>query len=178
MQEHFREIGAAIVPHLNAAICGARRHGIPILFTQHGHRDPEAEEETSVLVAWWGATGSIRYGSPAWRLLPELQREEGDAIITSKRTYDAFQGTELQELLSAAGVDTVIISGGHRGSAFTKNYNVLFLEDGTATSSARHHKASLLNLADGFATVLTCDALCRRLDAGGQAAPAPRDVKW
>lgn len=111
MQEHFREIGAAIVPHLNAAICGARRHGIPILFTQHGHRDPEAEEETSVLVAWWGATGSIRYGSPAWRLLPELQREEGDAIITSKRTYDAFQGTELQELLSAAGVDTVIISG-------------------------------------------------------------------
>lgn len=32
-----------------------------------------------------------RYGSTAWQLLPELHREPGDYVITSKRTYDAFQ---------------------------------------------------------------------------------------
>lgn len=32
-----------------------------------------------------------RYGSTAWQLLPELHREPGDHVITSKRTYDAFQ---------------------------------------------------------------------------------------
>ncbi len=34
---------------------------------------------------------TARYGSPAWQLLPELHREPGDHVITSKRTYDAFQ---------------------------------------------------------------------------------------
>lgn len=80
------------------------------------------------------------YGSQAWQLLPELHRCGADAVITSKRTYDAFQGTELeardlrvwlvespaarcdseklnphsgtpQELLHGWGVDTVIVSG-------------------------------------------------------------------
>ena len=31
------------------------------------------------------------YGAPAWQLLPELRRQPGDHVITSKRTYDAFQ---------------------------------------------------------------------------------------
>lgn len=32
-------------------------------------------------------------------------------VITSKRTYDAFQGTELEGLLRRRGVDAVIVGG-------------------------------------------------------------------
>lgn len=41
-------------------------------------------------------------------------------------------------------------------SAFTKNYQVLFLSDGTATASKAMHDASLLNLGYGFARIHTC----------------------
>lgn len=44
------------------------------------------------------AAAPCRLGSPAWQLLPELHRRRDDTFITSKRTYDAFYGTELLEV--------------------------------------------------------------------------------
>lgn len=49
-----------IVGPLNALIDTCRQLRVPIIFTQHGHPDLEAEEATSVLVRWWSAAGSIR----------------------------------------------------------------------------------------------------------------------
>lgn len=61
-QEHFRgDCGAErLVPELNRTIDLCHRLGVPVIFTQHGHPDPEAEEDTNVLVKWWGAEDSIR----------------------------------------------------------------------------------------------------------------------
>lgn len=64
-QEHFRgDCGAErLIPELNRIIDLCHRLGVPVIFTQHGHPDPEAEEDTNVLVKWWGAEGSIRWGA-------------------------------------------------------------------------------------------------------------------
>lgn len=40
-----------------------------------------------------------------------------------------------------------------------KGYDVLFLSDGTATDTAKHHKATLDNIAFGFGRVLSCKEL-------------------
>ncbi|KAL4424380.1 hypothetical protein ABPG75_001681 [Micractinium tetrahymenae] len=174
MQEHFREgMAERIVPQLNALIDACHRLRVPIIFTQHGHPDPEAEECSSVLVRWWGADGSIRWGSPAWQLLPELHRKPADHVIQSKRTYDAFQGTELLELLQGHGCDTLVVGGVMTNlccettarSAFTKDFTVLFLSDCTATANKRMHDASLLNLGYGFAHVMTCVEAAAALQA-------------
>jgi nicotinamidase-related amidase len=37
-----------------------RLRGVPIVYTQHGTPDPAAEEDTDVLVAFWGAAESIK----------------------------------------------------------------------------------------------------------------------
>lgn len=188
LQEHFREgMAERLVVRLNSLIDACHRLHMPVIFTQHGHPDPEAEESTSVLVRWWGADGSIRCGSPEWHLLLELHRQHGDHIIHSKRTYDAFQGTELAELLQQRGCDTLVVGGVMTNlccettarSAFTKNYSVLFLSDGTATASQRMHEASLLNLSYGFARVLTCAEAAAELEAAAagkrKGAPAAGD---
>lgn len=60
MQEHFRELAEDILPALTAVLDCARQHGVPVIYTQHGHLDPEVDEQHSVLVAWWGAAGSIK----------------------------------------------------------------------------------------------------------------------
>ena len=54
---------------------------------------------------------SDRRGSASWQLLPGLGTQPADHILTSKRTYDAFHATELQALLEANGVDSVIVCG-------------------------------------------------------------------
>ncbi|KAI7844727.1 hypothetical protein COHA_001814 [Chlorella ohadii] len=195
MQEHFREgMAERLVLRLNPLAAACRAAEAPVIFTQHGHPDSDLRDPSpSVLVNWWSAQGSIRYGSPAWQLLPELHREPGDHVITSKRTYDAFQGTELQDLLQRHGCDTVIVAQTcaewrvllkHTNtaappfipsgrSAFTKNYRVLFLSDGTATASKAMHEASLLNLGYGFAHIIhTCSAAAAVVKAAAAAAAA------
>lgn len=54
---------------------------------------------------------SDRRGSASWQLVEDLGTQPADHILTSKRTYDAFQGTELQGLLDERGVDAVLVCG-------------------------------------------------------------------
>lgn len=66
----------------------------------------------------WSLTEGItnlrccRLGTKEWQLLPGLHSEWGhDTFITSKRTYDAFHGTELLEVLRQWHVKQVAICG-------------------------------------------------------------------
>ena len=56
-----------------------------------------------------------RYGSDSWKFLKKLYlpatSNKNVHFITTKRTYDAFHGTELPEILENAQVDSLIISG-------------------------------------------------------------------
>lgn len=44
-------------------------------------------------------------------------------------------------------------------SAFVQNFDVVFLSDGTSTSSQEAHAATLLNIGFAFGRVLTCAEL-------------------
>ena len=43
MQEHFRPIAAGVVTELNATIGAFRAAGLPVVFTQHGHRNAQLD---------------------------------------------------------------------------------------------------------------------------------------
>ena len=75
MQEHFRDMGAAIVPELNSTIKECRVKRIPVIFTQHGHK--YVELDSGVLGKFWGYGNMIQYKSQDWKLLPELCIDEG-----------------------------------------------------------------------------------------------------
>jgi nicotinamidase-related amidase len=168
MQNEFASMAKPILSEVNATIARARRAGIPVIFTQHGHPDPESEEKTSVLVRWWSASGSIRKGSHNWKLLPDLDVAPNEVILDEKTTYDSFYRTRLKSLLDEQNVDTVIISGvltqfcceTTARSAFVQNYDVIFLSDGTGPSC----KATLDVISHGFGKVITCAEMRERLD--------------
>ena len=85
--------------------------------------------------------------SPDWaELLPELDRQPGDLVIT-KRNWGAFYGTELDLQLRRRGVDTILLCGistnigvetTARG-AYERGYNQVFVEDATSARSAKEH---------------------------------------
>lgn len=168
MQNTFAPMAKPILADVNATIASARHAGIPVIFTQHGHPDPENDEKTSVLVKWWGASGSIRKGSDDWKLLSDLDVASNELILDEKKTYDAFYQTRLKSVLDENNIDTVVISGvltqfcceTTARSAFVQNYNVIFLSDGTGAP----HEPTLKTIAFGFGKVMTCAEIQSEFD--------------
>lgn len=169
MQNEFVTAAKPILNEVNATIISARRAGIPVIFSQHGHPDPENDEKTSVLVRWWSAGGSIRKGSHEWELLSDLNVASNEIILDEKQTYDAFYRTRLKSILDEHNVDTVIIAGvltqfcceTTARSAFVQNYDVIFLSDGTGPPC----EGTIETIAFGFGKVITCAEMRDKLDA-------------
>jgi len=139
-----------------------RQKDVPVVFTQHGHTDPQSDG--GVLGQWWGEV--ILQGTMDWKFLPEIKIESKDKIVPKKR-YSAFYETDLERFLRSKGIRDLVISGMMTNlccettarDAFMRDYRVFFLIDGTATGKAEHHLATLKNLGFGFAYLITCDEL-------------------
>jgi len=173
MQEHFRRKAErmGIIPRLQKLIKDFRENKIPIVWTQHGHRN--LKNDGGQLFKWWGEKGCMMYGSEGWKIMKEFSPSKEDYVISSKTRYDAFHGTELLTHLKLLGAETLVISGtltnlcceNTARTAFNHDFEVLFLEDGTAASTNEMHQASLLNLKYGYAKIVTVDQLVNLVNA-------------
>jgi bifunctional isochorismate lyase/aryl carrier protein len=159
MQRYFLEpTSHAYIPSAKAILSGIQALvqaysdlGLPIIFTRHINRP----QDSGVMERWW--RDLIRADTPLGEIGRELDSSKG--IVIRKSQYDAFYKTTLEEILHKCHVTQVVISGvmthlcceTTARSAFTRGFEVFFLVDGTATYNAEFHRASLLNLAHGFA---------------------------
>ena len=162
MQEYFLVPAShAYIPSAEAIVEGINRlieayfsHKRPIIFTQHLNTLGNA----GMMSTWW--KDMITAQSAFHRIIPEIDVTKGRVILKSQ--YDAFYQTELQEVLQKAEVEQLVICGvmthlcceTTARSAFMRGYEVFFPVDGTATYNRDFHRASLINLAHGFAEVL------------------------
>lgn len=105
---------------INQLIAQARTSGVPVIFVQHETTDDE-----------------LPYGSPAWALVETLQVLPADLVVR-KTTPNSFLHTELAELLSARGIEHLIVCG----------YATEFCVDTTVRQAA----------ALGYAITLAADA--------------------
>jgi len=166
MQNYFRRIAQPVLRNILEVIQSCRQKEIPIIFTQHGHTDPNSDG--GMLGKWWGQL--VIHGTDDWRFLPEIKIESKDGVFSKKR-YSAFFKTDLGETLQSRGIQDLVISGVMTNlccettarDAFMRDYRVFFLIDGTATGKEDQHIATLKNLGFGFAYLLTCDELIQTL---------------
>jgi bifunctional isochorismate lyase/aryl carrier protein len=162
MQEYFLVPAShAHIPSAEAIVDGINRlieayfsRKRPIIFTQHLNTIGNA----GMMSTWW--KDMITAQSAFHRIIPEIDVTKGRVILKSQ--YDAFYQTELQEVLQKEEVEQLVICGvmthlcceTTARSAFMRGYEVFFPVDGTATYNHDFHRASLINLAHGFAEVL------------------------
>ncbi len=171
MQEGFVRPGPMWVPHaqrvlprIARAAKTCRELGIPVLFTAATYL-PQHPNDTKAYCAPV-AEGMLAEGSPDVRIASELI-EDGDHVVSTKYTYNAFWGTELDARLRGRGTRTVIVSGTMTNycceatarAAFDLGYHVAFADDLCATDSAEAHRATVRTLRRGYARVLTADQL-------------------
>ena len=166
MQNFFHRIAQPVLRNILRVIQSCRQKNIPVIFTQHGHTQPDSDG--GKLGEWWGEL--IIGGTEDWKFLPEIKIESNDTILPKKR-YSAFFETDLDKTLRSRGIQDLIISGVMTNlccettarDAFMRDYRVFFLIDGTATGRSELHLATLKNLGFGFAYLLTCDELIHAL---------------
>jgi len=158
MQAYFSSICEPILDAVARATAACRPLDLPVLFTQHGHADPE--RDGGMLADWWGDL--IVEHTPDHRLLEGLGRREGDPVVP-KRRYSAFFGTGLEQALRERGIRDLAVAGVMTNlcvettvrEAFVRDMRVRVLMDATATASEEMQLASLVNMAFGFAHVQT-----------------------
>jgi isochorismate hydrolase len=150
----------AILSRVNNLITAFAGKDLPVVFTKHLN----TSEDAGLMATWWREL--ITREHPLSEIDPRIKVNKGISI--EKTRYDVFFNSPLEQLLKEKKVRQVVISGvmthlcceTTARSAFMRGFEVFFTIDGTATYNEAFHRASLLNLAHGFATpVLVQDIL-------------------
>ncbi len=150
----------ALIPSINELSDYFRDKGRPVIFTRHGHDDDGGD--TGLLLEWWD--DYIKRDTPQWELTEGIGCRVGDAIIDKTR-YDAFYGTDLKGILQGDDIRDVVICGVLANlcvettarAAFVRGFRPFVPADAVATATLDFHRAALLNLAYGFAKIVTVD---------------------
>lgn len=83
-------------------------------------------------------------GSAGWQIVPELQPAPGEAVV-HKKFGDSFAGTDLADVLAAAGAARLIVTGAQTDAcirstlhgALTRGYDVTLVSDAHTTEDMR-----------------------------------------
>ncbi len=124
-----RHDAEGVVDRINALARAVRRAEGTVVFIQHD-----------------GPPGDVfEPGREGWKLLPSLEREDGDPVV-HKRACDAFYETDLGETLRARGATRLLVTGCATDfcvdttirAAASLDYDVVVVEDGHTTADRPH----------------------------------------
>lgn len=112
----------AVISTIAGLIDGARGERVQIIWVQHSADELPRE-------------------STGWQLVPELKPHPLEPVV-HKRHGDAFEATDLEELLADVGVGRLVVCGAETDAcirstihgAFTRGYDVTLVADGHTTS--------------------------------------------
>lgn len=153
-----------IVPRLDEVAEAARQRGIPVVFTSAQFLDPSPTDALRMTAAI--AEGNLGAGTEQLEILPELWRE-GDLLIGTKHTYDAFWQTDLDYILRGLRKDTLVIAGtltnfcceATARAGFDRGYHVVLCSDLCASDNPWTHDATLQTVRRGYGRVLDSSAV-------------------
>jgi nicotinamidase-related amidase len=111
----------AVIANIGALVEKARAGGVPVVWVQHSDE-------------------SMAIGTDEWQYVPELAREESEALV-HKLYGDSFENTDLEQILAAAGVGQLVVAGAQTDAcirstihgAFARGYDVTLVSDAHTT---------------------------------------------
>lgn len=139
------------------------RHGLPMELDGRPLKDAPY-----CLKGTWGAE------------LAGIDARPGEEIVIKHR-YSGFHNTNLDLVLRSRGIQTVILTGVATNACvestgrdvYMHDYYLVFVSDGTATTSQAAHDGTLANIDQFFGEVASADAVAA---AWAQTAARPRAV--
>ena len=141
----------------------ARRAGFPVLFTTVAYG--EADRVTArVFIEKVPALLTLEAGSRWVEIDPRIAPRPGEAVLT-KLFASAFFGTPLQPLLTAAGVDTLIVTGASTSGcvratvvdALQHGFRPIVPREAIGDRDPAAHEASLYDMDAKYADVVSLE---------------------
>lgn len=160
---------ADMAPRLKSLIASARKVGVRVVFVRCAY----STDANHYLSDVWLEQAARRQGG-GYTLSPVCQDgtwgcdyfggvypEPGDIVVVKHR-YSAFQGTDLELILRANGVRTVVLTGvsthvcveTSARDAFVRDFYAVTVRDATAAYSVQEHEYSLTILDRFFSQVV------------------------
>ena len=146
-----------LIPTIAAFADACRKRGFPVVYTREMHR-PGLED--------FGIEGCFEpphclEGTPGPDIVAGLEPQQGDFVISGKRRYDAFLGTELDLLLRGLKIQNIIFAGVCTDicvvntvmTARNHDFRCYVLRDAVDATSPARQEAALLCLSHVFARV-------------------------
>lgn len=140
-----------VIARVGTLIDAARRGGGLVVYV----RTSFLPDESDALHPLMDVARPARPNRPAgWdQLVPEMEPLPTEPVVT-KRSFDAFYGSDLDLQLRRHGITTIVIAGistnfgveGTARSAYNHGYNVVFAEDAMGAGKLEQHEGSLRNV--------------------------------
>lgn len=168
-----------------AAVC--REAGVLVIHVSHVLRPDGSNMGVLGVLHPEVRAGILRKGGPPTALHHALAIDTRDLLLEKPR-YGAFHGTDLELILRSRGIDTVIIAGIATNiccdttarEATVRDFRVLFLRDGTATSGSSDcspeemQAVTLATLNGAFGQVLSIDETIGKIRGASAATDTRR----
>ena len=181
MQRGFVEPGHAMevppardtVPVIRALVDAFRAAQLPVIFTAFvyspsvpllvGELHPEHKPAAPDAPRGFGHPSSCcLQGDPSADVIAALAPREGEAVI-HKRWYDAFAGSDLDGVLRARGVTSLVVTGTMTDicvlatvvGAFNREYRITVVDDAVSTLWPEIQRATLDIIGRAFGRVVS-----------------------
>ena len=183
LEQHPR-VAEYYVPRLQHTIANTRRlldqfrqHNREVVYTRHGALLPDGRDmilrrqrRDSDSVDQSGSPTLWSKGSMEHQIVSTLSPRENELVV-DKNASSAFNGTGIDQLLRNMKLDTLVVTGMATDmcvettarDAADRGYNVIVVEDATATFFEEHHIAALSAMARVYTQTWTTDQVLSAL---------------
>lgn len=164
-----QQIGSRLDPVV-ASVCqilgAARKSGVPVLFTTFDHdpSEPASPHDRKLVMKVPNEVGEL------FSLDPRLERRPTEKLVR-KRYASAFKGTNLHEILTSLGIDTLIVTGISTSHCVyatcrdaTDSFRVIVPREAVGERCELMHNVFLLDIDIDLGDVMEMDQVLRYLD--------------
>jgi nicotinamidase-related amidase len=160
-----------ILAKVSIMLDAARSAGVKVVYVsvkfRQGH--PEVSPYTGLFQAVV-ATNALVEGTWGAQIHDAVAPREGEPVVT-KRAVSAFAASDLEKLLNASGISTLLLCGvatnfvveGTAREAADRGYNVVVVGDCCSSMSQEVHDAALNTVLPFLATITTSDEVIAAL---------------
>jgi nicotinamidase-related amidase len=164
--------GDPLVPRIARLVEAARRRGVRVIFVTVGFRPGYPEAANNAAYAPIRQANRLRLGSRECEVHPAVAPREDEVIIVKHR-IGAFAGTDLELILRANGIDTLILCGIATSGvvlstirhAFDHDYRSVVVSDACADRDPEVHRILVERVFARPGPVVDTDQLVAALDA-------------
>lgn len=154
-----------VLGNLTRALAAARRASVPVIFAAVQFREGYPEVSTrNLLFNGVKQAGRLQEKDPDSRICDEIRPQPGEVVVIKKR-ISAFAGSDLEVLLRAKSIDTLVLAGvsslgvveSTARAAFDMDFRLLVLGDCCSDRDPDANHIAMTRVLPRITTVCSTD---------------------